>query len=242
MIAQNVIDGLVKYASAKDAEFLQRYFKTGVGQYGDGDVFIGVRASNLRQICKQFVQLPLKEVQKLFVSNIHEHRQAAAIILTYKYPKADEAGKQAIYDLYMMNVLGGRVNNWDIVDVSAPKLVGCHLLKRPRDVLFKLAISKNVWSRRVAIMSTFQFIRSGDAETALQISEILVDDNHDLIQKAVGWMLREIGKLVSQEKLEVFLEKHARTMPRTELRYAVEKLPKDRKDYYMALKSKVGVS
>lgn len=238
MTAADVKTALQKYANVNDAQFLQRFFKTGAGQYGEGDQFIGIRVPQTRQVCREFKDLPLHEVQALLDSPIHEHRLAAAILLADKYKRAAQPDKQAVYDLYMKNVYGGRINNWDIVDVTCAQVVGAHLEKRPRDVLRKLARSDELWQKRVAIISTFWYLRTNhDPSTSLDMAEVLVNDPHDLIQKAVGWTLREMGKSCGQDLLTQFLDQHARTMPRTALRYALEKLTPEQKLYYMQLKN-----
>ncbi|HSW81110.1 MAG TPA: DNA alkylation repair protein [Candidatus Saccharimonas sp.] len=241
MTANDVLKALKAAANADDAIFLQRFFKTGKGQYGEGDVFIGARMPALRIVCKKYTDLPHAEIQKLFDSDIHECRMAAAVILAYQYPKTDLPGKKAIFDLYVKNVLAGRVNNWDIVDVTAENVIGRHLYEQnlPRDILFKLARSGNIWQRRVGIMSSFYFFKNGDGDykTTLELCEILLHDTHNLIQKVVGWMLREIGKRVDRKILLKFLDEHAATMPRTTLRYAIEHLPPEQKQFYMRQKS-----
>jgi len=237
MTARDVQQALAQHASADDAIFLQHFFKTGKGQYGEGDVFIGLRVPQTRQVCKQFTALPLPEVQKLLDSDVHEHRLAALIILTKQYAKARDPDRQAIYDLYLHNVYAGRINNWDLVDSSAEFVMGEHLMHRPRDILFTLAHSSDVWQKRVAILSSFEFIKAGDPVTTLALAEILLHDPHDLIQKAVGWMLREIGKRVDRQLLLDFLDKHAHDMPRTTLRYSLEHLPPQQKAHYMGLRA-----
>lgn len=236
MTAVQVKKALQTYTTAEDAVFLQRFFKTGVGQYGEGDKFIGVRVPLTRKVCKQFKDLPAGEVQKLLDSSIHEHRLAGVIILANKYSKASEQEKQAIYDLYLKNVYNGRINNWDIVDVTAPQVVGAHLLERPRDILFELAKSDSLWQKRVAMISTYKFLQNGDGSTTLQIAKILLNDTQDLIHKVVGWMLREMGQKVDEKLLINFLEKHARQMPRTMLRYSIEKLSPSQRTYFMELR------
>ncbi|HSW66586.1 MAG TPA: DNA alkylation repair protein [Bacillota bacterium] len=236
--ANDVVEGLETHASYADAQFLTRFFKTDEGQYGAGDQFIGVRVPQTRQVCKKYADLPLAETQKLLDSPVHEHRLAAVIILGNQYPKADPNGKQAIFDLYLKNVRKGRVNNWDLVDSSAEFIIGEHLMSGPHDLLFELAKSDSIWERRVAIISAFEFIKKGEADTMLKLAEVLLHDKEDLIQKAVGWMLRETGKRVSRELLLTFLDIHASTMPRTTLRYAVEHLPAEQKAHYMGLKAK----
>lgn len=237
MTARDVENTLQMHASAGDALFLQRFFKTGKGQYGAGDVFIGVRVPKIRQVCKQCQDLPLPEVQKLLDGKVHEHRLAGLIILTLKYPKATEQEKQAVYDLYLLNVYRGRINNWDLVDATAEYIIGEHLVNRPRDILFTLAHNEDLWQRRVAALSSFAYIKRGEPGTALELAEILLYDQRDLIQKAVGWLLREVGKRCDRQILIDFLNKHAHEMPRTMLRYSLEHLPKEQRTYYMSQKS-----
>jgi 3-methyladenine DNA glycosylase AlkD len=234
--AKDFKDALQRHASADDAAFLQRFFKTGEGQYGAGDVFIGVRVPATRAVCQQFRDLPLGEIKKLLDSPVHEHRLGAVILLSNQYKAGDDAERQAIYDLYIQAVRKGRVNNWDVVDSSAPYIVGRHLLDGPRDLLEEFAHSDSIWCRRVAILATFWFLKQGDPSTTLQLAEILLHDQHDLIQKAVGWMLRELGKQVDSKLLLEFLDKHAHEMPRTMLRYSIEKLTPVERAYYLALK------
>ncbi len=236
MNASEVQQALQKHASDHDALFLQRFFKTGAGQYGEGDVFIGVRVPKTREVCKEFKELPLAEIQKLLDSEIHEHRLSALIILTMQFPKADVGKQKTIYDFYLKNVHMGRVNNWDLVDTSADKILGAYLLDRPRDILIELTRSEDLWEKRVAMISTFLFIKKGEPATAFEIAEILLHDTHDLIQKAVGWMLREIGKRCDEQLLTEFLDQHAHNMPRTALRYSIERLSPDLKRHYMQLK------
>lgn len=236
MQAKDVMTELNKYANDSVAMSSQRFFKTGKGEYGEGDVFIGVRAPDARKVCRQFKNLPLNEVKELLESKIHEHRIAAVIILANRYKSADELEKQQIYDLYMKELANGKINNWDLVDISCGRIVGEYNRTTNRDILYKLAKSKNLWERRVAIISTGVYIGSGDATTTLDIADILLHDSHDLIHKAVGWMLREVGKRVDENILTDFLEKNATVMPRTMLRYACEKLSVDQKKYYYNLK------
>ena len=212
MNAQAVIDHLQTYASDVDAANLQWFFQTGPGQYGEGDQFIGVRVPSIRIVCKEFKHLSLTEAQKLIESPIHEHRMAGLIILTLQYPKSDQ--KQAIYDLYIDELHKGNVNNWDLVDVTCRAVIGEHL-RHNRAKLYELAKSDNLWERRVAIIATFPFITSGDPTTSLELAEILLHDTHDLIHKAVGWTLREVGKRCDEALLIDFLDQHATEMPRT---------------------------
>lgn len=233
MTAQDVIAELQQFASVEDAMFLQRFFKTGAGQYGAGDVFIGVRVPQTRAVCRQFRQLALPEIQKLLDSTVHEHRLAGLIIMTLQYPKVTADVQQALFDSYLTNVYRGRINNWDLVDLSADRIMGQHLLTRPTDILFELAHNEDLWQRRVAIMSSFAFIKNGEPGLTLELAEVLVHDQHDLIQKAVGWMLREVGKRCDQALLFQFLDRFAATMPRTMLRYSLEKVDPSRKTHYM---------
>lgn len=234
MTAQDLIRDLEKYSNTNDAEFLQRFFKTGKGQYGEGDIFIGVRMPACRIVAKQYIDLPLRELQKILDTKVHEQRMAALIILTLKYPKA--TNKQEIYDFYLLNVYKGNINNWDLIDVTTPHIIGVYLLNKPRDILYDLARSQDIWQKRVSVLATFQFIKNGDADISLELAEILLHDNHDLIQKAVGWMLREIGKRCDRAILLNFLNQHAHEMPRTMLRYSIEHLPQEQKAIYMQKK------
>ncbi|QQS19910.1 DNA alkylation repair protein [Candidatus Saccharibacteria bacterium] len=233
MIAADVVSSLQDYASGADAVNLQWFFKTGPGEYGEGDQFIGVRVPNIRKVCKKFRNLPLKEVQQLLESPVHEHRMAGVIILTLQYPKADD--KQAIYELYLAELGNGHINNWDLVDVSCRHIVGEHL-RENRSKLYELAKSESLWERRASIISTFAYIAKGDASTSLALAELLLGDKHDLMHKAVGWTLREVGKRCDEQLLRTFLSRHAPTMPRTTLRYAIEHLPEDERKGYLNMK------
>lgn len=223
-------DTLQKLANPKQAKVLSRFFKTVKGEYGEGDQFLGIKVPVSRKIAKQFKDLSLREVQQLIHSPIHEERLIALFILVQQFRKADETKRKIIYDFYLKN--SKRVNNWDLVDLSAEKIIGVFLLDKEKNILFKLARSKNLWERRIAIVSTFNFIKNGYYETTLEITNLLLNDEHDLIQKAVGWMLREIGKrnLMVEEN---YLKKHYKNMPR----YAIEKFPEERRQAY--LKGKV---
>lgn len=232
MTAQNVRDELAKHASDADAVNLAWFFKTGPGEYGEGDQFIGVRVPDIRKVCKEFKKLPLSEVKKLIESPTHEHRMAGLIILTLQYPKTEQ--KQEVYELYRHELEAGNINNWDLVDVTCRAIVGEHL-RENRAPLFELAKSDNLWERRTAIVSTFPYVWSGDASTSLELAELLLRDNHDLMHKAVGWTLREVGKRCDRELLIDFLDQHAPEMPRTALRYAIEHLPEEVRQYYLKL-------
>jgi 3-methyladenine DNA glycosylase AlkD len=238
--AAQVMDALADVADPDDAVFLQRFFKTGPGQYGEGDVFIGVRVPATRVVAKRFADLPLSEIDVLLDSAVHEHRLAGLVILNRHFELAsraaarDEEERARLADFYLAAVRRGRVNNWDLVDGSAEFVLGEYLVDRPRDLLFELAASGVLWERRVAVLSTFAFIKRGDASTTLALAERLLDDREDLMQKAVGWMLREIGKRVERAVLLGFLDEHAPAMPRTMLSYATEHLTPDERAAYRA--------
>lgn len=230
MSAAELKNTLRKLADPKQAKILSRFFKTGKGEYGEGDKFLGIKVPVSRKIAKQFKVVSLEDIRELLYSPIHEERLISLFILTEQFRKADENKKKIIYGFYLKNLK--QINNWDLVDLSAEKIIGAYLLDKDKQVLFKLAKSKNLWERRIAIMSTFHFIKNGEFDTTLKVSEFLLNDDHDLIHKAVGWMLREIGKrnLAKEEK---FLKQHYKSMPRTMLRYAIEKFPEKRRQAYL---------
>ncbi len=203
------------------AQTSQRYFKTGPGGYGEGDHFLGVSVPEARAIARRYPALETDHVLELLRSPIHEERFVALVILVRRYERGSEVTRQSVFDLYLRNI--DSVNNWDLVDISAPHIVGAHLLSRPRGVLDHLARSPSVWERRISIMSTFTFIRSGDYKDTIHLARTLLRDEHDLIHKAAGWMLREVGKR-DEALLVRFVDRHATEMPRTMLRYSVEKL------------------
>ena len=203
-----------------------RFFKTGKGQYAEGDQFIGISMPDLRVLAKQFEALEYNEIQSMLVSTIHEERMLALLILTAQYKK----NKQAVYQLYVDNLR--HVNNWDLVDASAHLIIGQHLLDQDKSILLELAQSSEMWHRRVAMVATWQFIRNNQFDWTVKIAEVLLNDTHDLIHKAVGWMLREAGKRDHQVLLS-FLDQHASYMPRTMLRYAIEKLPETLRKGYL---------
>lgn len=218
-------------ANLEKAKILSGFFKTGKGQYGEGDIFLGIIVPEQRKTAKKYPDLSIKELKELIASRIHEERLVCLFILMNKYKKTDSTGKKEIVDFYLNNL--EHVNNWDLVDLSSGTILGDHLMDRDRSILYKLAKSNNLWKRRIAIMSTFAFIRwKNDFNDTLHISEMLLNDKHDLIHKAVGWMLREIGKR-DQASEEEFLERHYKKMPRTMLRYAIEKFDEDRRQYYL---------
>jgi 3-methyladenine DNA glycosylase AlkD len=214
------------------AAILQRFFKTGKGQYGQGDIFLGIKVPVQRKFAKEYSDLPINEVIRLLQSKVHEHRLTALLILILKYHAADDKARKTIFNLYLKHRKW--INNWDLVDLSAPNIVGNYLLDKNRGILYKLAKSKSLWDKRIAILATFEFIKAGDAKDTFHIAEMLLNDEHDLIHKATGWMLREVGKRIGRSTEEVFLQKHCRQMPRTMLRYAIEHFPPTLKRKYMA--------
>jgi 3-methyladenine DNA glycosylase AlkD len=226
---KNLRAELLKNADFNKAAFLKRFFKTGKGQYGEGDVFLGITVPKQRKIAKKYLDLSLQDLSSLIKSKVHEERLTALFVAVYKYKKFQI--KKEIYQWYIKN--DKQVNNWDLVDSSAPYIVGDFLKDKDRSILFKLAKSKNLWEKRIAILSTFAFINQGEFKDTFKIAEILLSDTHDLIHKAVGWMLREVGKRVSQKTEEVFLQKYYQKMPRTMLRYAIERFPEKLRQKYL---------
>lgn len=221
---------LKKLANKKQAAILAGFFKTGKGEYGEGDIFLGIKVPVQRKVASQYENLSLADLQKLLNSKIHEYRLIALLILLSQYKKDKARGKKKFVEFYLKNTKN--INNWDLVDLSCPNILGDYLFSRPRQILYKLAKSKNFWEKRISIISTFAFLRNNEFADTLQISEILLNDKHDLIHKAVGWMLREAGKR-NQETLENFLKQHYKIMPRTMLRYAIERLNAKKKKYYL---------
>lgn len=234
MTIQNLIKDLNKASDKEKIKVYQWFFKTGKGEYGEGDIFIGITTPKLKEIVKKHKDLELREIEKLLSNKIHEYRSCALAILVNRFKKATPTERKKIFNLYLKNAKLNRINNWDLVDCSADKIIGEHLLDKNITILRKLAKSKNLWERRIAIISTFQFIKNNRHKETIEIAEILVNDKHDLIHKASGWMLREVGKRVSQDFEEEFLKKHHKTMPRTMLRYAIERFDDKKKKHYMA--------
>ena len=233
MTAQELQARLRSLGNPKDAAFLAVYFKTGPGQYGEGDVFIGVRVPATRKVAKEFTTMPPTEVELLLQSPIHEERLAALLILVMQAVKADTKSRKRVYDLYLANTKF--INNWDLVDLSAPQIVGGYLADKSRKPLHRLAKSSWLWDRRISILAAFHFIRHNDFGDTLKLAEILLADREDLMHKAVGWMLREVGKR-DVTVLEEFLAGHCRVMPRTMLRYAIEKFSEVNRRKYMRAK------
>lgn len=227
---EKIKEELRKLEDPEKAKILSRFFKTGKGQYGEGDIFLGIKVPDQRKVARKFDGLTLEENVKLLESNIHEHRLTSLLILVDRYKKADLEGKKEIVDLYLDNT--EKINNWDLVDSSAPYIPGDYFLDRDKSVLYDLAGSENLWERRISILSTFGFIKNNRFEDAISISRMLLHDEHDLIHKAVGWMLREIGKRDTGSE-EEFLKEHYREMPRTMLRYAIERFDEEKRRYYL---------
>ena len=216
---------------------IQRYFKSGEGQYGEGDVFIGVRMGNVFSLAKEFIKMPTDELEKLLESPVHELRTGALSIMNQKARnnKMSETDRKALYDLYLRR--HDRINNWDLVDVSCIYVIGRYLNDKPRDILYQLAGSENMWERRTAIVSTAYFLKYGDLDDTFNIAEILLNDSQDLIHKAAGGWLRQAGKS-DRVRLISFLDRYAATMPRTFLRYAIEHLSDQERNHYLNLKNK----
>lgn len=215
---------------SRTASFLQKFFKTGPGEYGAGDLFRGIRVPVLRKLAKEYRSLTLAEAKELLHSFYHEDRLLALLILVHHYSRSDDADKAKVYDLYLGNTRF--INNWDLVDASAPHIVGDFLRDKDRDVLYRLAQSGDLWERRIAIMATFRFIKHGEVGETLKIAQMLLSDEEDLIHKAVGWMLREVGKR-NLDAERRFLSSHCKRMPRVMLRYAIEKFPESERRRYL---------
>ncbi len=236
MTARQVTKDLNEASDKAKSVTLARFFKTGPGEYGEGDRFLGVTVPKQRIIAKKYQDLPFSEVKKLLISPWHEHRLTGLLILTYRFSVSEMAQKREIFDFYLVHT--ERINNWDLVDVTAPGIVGEYLVESGSDsgLLRRLAKSQSLWERRIAIVSTFAWIRRGKYQECFEIAEILLYDSHDLIQKAVGWMLREVGKRCGTESLRDFLDHHACEMPRTMLRYAIERFPENVRQAYLRKK------
>jgi 3-methyladenine DNA glycosylase AlkD len=227
---QKEIRGL---ANSEKAKLLMRFFKTEKGEYAEGDVFLGIMVPTLRIIAKKYFTLPTSDVRSLLGSKYHEERLTALFILTHQFQNGDEKMRAEIFSLYLANTK--HINNWDLIDLSAPKIVGDYLLQKGKGIaiLKKLAKSNDLWERRIAVLATFQYIKYNSFKESLEIAEMLLHDKHDLIHKSVGWMLREIGKR-NQIVEEEFLKKHAKEMPRTMLRYAIERFEETKRREYLS--------
>jgi 3-methyladenine DNA glycosylase AlkD len=230
MKAKEIRKRLQKMGDKKDARFLQGFFKTGVGQYGEGDIFLGIRVPALQKLAREYKALPLEEVLPLLRSPYHEERLFALILFVNAFAQGDETIQKKIYDLYRANT--SHINNWDLVDISAPNIVGAFLMVRSKKPLYQLVKSKSLWERRIAVLATFYFIRGNKFSDSLRIAGILLRDKEDLIHKAVGWMLREIGNR-DRECAELFLKAHCKEMPRTMLRYAIEKFTQSKRQMFL---------
>ena len=230
MIIIEIKGRLQQMGNKIQAEKSARYFKTAPGEYGEGDIFLGISVPELRKLVKEYRHIPLLKTEKLLRSAIHEERLLALLILVHTYSKSDDVSQKKIYELYLKNTKF--INNWDLVDASAPYIIGPYLMNKSKEQLYRLANSTSLWDRRIAIISTFYFIRQNSFSETFKISEKLLSDSEDLIHKAVGWMLREVGKrdLLTEE---TFLRQHYKKMPRTMLRYAIEKFPPTKRQRYL---------
>jgi len=227
-------------ANPRKAKILSSFFKTDPGQYGEGDKFLGVMVPQTRYIARQYLELPLPELQKLIRSPWHEERLLGLIILVLRSKRCKaERERKTYFNFYIRQMRW--INNWDLVDLTAVEVIGGYLWDKPKDCLFKWVKSQRLWDRRVAVLATFYFIRKGRVDESLRLSEMLLEDEEDLMHKAVGWMLREIGKR-DEKSLLLFLDSHAAHMPRTMLRYSLEKLSEPRKRHYMACRSRTNNS
>jgi len=241
---ENILNSLLKELKQKankdQSANLSRFFKTGPGQYGEGDKFLGIMVPESRKLAIKYSELSLSDVQKLLTGQYHEARLIAILILVQKYKSRARQGlaqdQKKIVDFYLKNTK--YINNWDLVDQSASYILGNYLINRDRKILIKLAMSKNLWERRIAIIATLAFIYEGESTNAFKITKILINDSHDLIHKACGWMLREVGKRVSGSKLTTFLDSYGTLMPRTMLRYAIERLSEKQRLFYLRQKPK----
>lgn len=229
---KNIKNDLKAKTNKNKAKILQKFFKTGPGEYGEGDIFLGVVVPETRKIAKKYYnEINLPEIQKLLNSKIHEERLCALLVLVEKFQKGNLKEKERIFKFYLKNT--GNINNWDLIDLSADKIVGAYLLDKNKSILKNLAKSKNLWERRIAVLATFNFIKNNEFKPTLEIAKILLGDNQDLIQKAVGWMLREIGKRSLKTERD-FLKKYAPKIPRIMLRYAIEKFPNHKRKKYLS--------
>lgn len=230
MTAAFILDELLSVANPEKARFLQRFFKTGPGEYAEGDVFLGLVVPLTRSIARANKQTPLEELRPLLRSEYHEARLCALLILVEQFKKADPEQQKALFDFYLAHT--PRINNWDLVDVTCPHIVGAYLLDKPRDPLYRLAESELLWDQRIAVVSTIAFIRNREYTDTLALAEHFLSHKHDLMHKAVGWMLREVGKK-DRDTLTAFLEKHVSAMPRTTLRYAIEHYPEPQRKAFL---------
>lgn len=230
MSQAGLLSHLVSLANPEIAEHSKRFFKTGIGQYGEDDEFLGIRVPDQRKVARKFKSIPLEEIAELLKSNVHEVRLTSIFILVLKYQYGDVHHQKEIFDFYVSRL--DRINNWDLVDSSAKQIAGHYLFDKNRNLLYQLAESDNLWKRRVSIIATHHFINHGELDDTFAIAEQLLGDSHDLIHKAVGWMLREAGKK-DELRLEEFLKSHYRKIPRTMLRYAIEKMQEPKRKQFL---------
>ena len=226
-----IIQELASLATEEKRQVLPRFFKTGKGEYGEGDKFLGVVVPSTRIVAKRYKDTSLDELSSLLLSEWHEARLCALLIMVEQWKKADEHERKTLFDFYMSHT--NRINNWDLVDLSAPTIVGGYLLDKPRDILYQLAESNCLWDNRIAIVSTFAFIKQKDSDDTYRLALKMMNHKHDLMHKAIGWMLRESGKRDDARRLFTFVDKHRHVMPRTMLRYAIEKFSDSERMYLM---------
>lgn len=235
MTSLEIIQKIKGLADPERAKNLGRFFKTGEGEYGYGDKFLGLKVPQIRIVVNSSWQdISLEETYQLVKNEYHEIRLCGLLILVKKFLKADEVEQKKIFDFYLKNTK--YINNWDLIDLTAGYIVGGYLENRDKQILIDLAKSNDLWKKRIAVLATFNFIYQGKSETTIKIAQVLINDSHDLIHKAVGWMLREVGKRVDENILIKFLDENATKMPRTMLRYAIERLPEEKRQYYLKLK------
>lgn len=226
-----IIQELASLATEEKRQVLPRFFKTGKGEYGEGDKFLGVVVPSTRIVAKRYKDAPLDELSSLLLSEWHEARLCALLIMVEQWKKADAHERKTLFDFYMSHT--NRINNWDLVDLSAPTIVGGYLLDKPRDILYQLAESNCLWDNRIAIVSTFAFIKQKDSDDTYRLALKMMNHKHDLMHKAIGWMLRESGKRDDARRLFTFVDEHRHVMPRTMLRYAIEKFSDSERMYLM---------
>ncbi len=232
MTTEDIEKDFKKLANPAQAVVMERFFKTGPGQYGEGDIFLGIKVPVLRRLSRKYYYLSLSDISELLCSSIHEYRFLALVLLVTRFQRSGKSDKEKIFNFYLQNK--NYVNSWDLVDMSAPNIPGQWLMMRDKAILYSLASSQVLWDRRISIISTFYFIKNHYYDDTLKIAENLLNDQEDLIHKAVGWMLREVGKR-DMETEEAFLKKNCASMPRTMLRYAIEKFPEDLRKSYLQI-------
>jgi len=231
MSLKGIKEELRKLSNPKKVVILQRFFKTGPGEYAQGDKFLGLTVPQIRKISKQYSGMDIDDAANLLRSGYHEERLAALFIMVSQFKKGDGKSKEKIFKVYASNTK--YINNWDLIDLTAGHIVGAHLENKPKGLLCQFARSKDLWKKRISILATFEYIYKGKPQETLKIAQILLNDEHDLIHKAVGWMLREVGKRCSQKTEEEFLQKYYKKMPRTMLRYAIERFPEKLRQKYL---------